>query len=49
MLVDRETKHISNQNKNIKIILKWMLLFETNTIKEPEQHSDKTTGLMILN
>jgi len=26
-----------------------MLLFETNTIKKPEQHSDKTTGLMILN
>jgi len=32
--------HISNQNKNRKIILKWMILLVTMIIKEPEQHSD---------
>ena len=34
--------HISNQNKNKKIILKWMLLFETNAIKKP---SARTAGV----
>jgi len=28
--------HISNHNKNRKLILKWIILFETNIIKKPE-------------